>query len=324
MISIAMCTYNGAKYIEEQLQSILQQTLPPDEMIICDDCSKDDTVEVVNTVLASWNGKWKLIRNEHNLGFKKNFQKAIENCTGDIIFLSDQDDVWHKDKIQKVMKVFSDNPDCILAFHDAVLVDGNLKQIAPSFWQTLKFQPEDFLKRNYKRLMESNVVQGAACAFKKELFYESLPFPSEAIHDEWLALNAITVGTVVPISEKLLDYRQSGSNAIGAVEKETLNVKVKNWLFSFSKAAEKHVDTIRRRKNLLVNLLEHTDGMNVIGDNATLQDFCSFYVNRLDYVNGKTNSIAFGVSDYNKFYLEKNFAIKQYLKDRLAKICHHK
>ena len=309
MISIAMCTYNGAKYLKEQLQSIMQQTLPPDELIICDDCSKDNTVDVINQTLVSWTGKWKLIQNKYNLGFRKNFQKAIENCNGDIIFLSDQDDVWHKDKIEKIMKVFSDNPSCILAFHDAVLVDGNLKQMQPSFWQTLMFQPEDFLRGNYKRLMESNVVQGAACAFRKKLYYTSLPFPSEAYHDEWLALNAITVGTVIPVLEKLLDYRQTGSNAIGVAQKEKLNVKIKKWLFSFSMATEKHVNSINRRKLLISNLLEHTGKNFIIGDNVTLQDFTLFYVNRLEYVTGKINSSTYGIFDYNRFYLERNYAI---------------
>lgn len=94
MVSIALCTYNGEKYIEEQLESLIHQTCQPDEIIICDDQSKDNTVNIAKSLLGSWPGAWKVIINKKNLGYKKNFQKAISLCRGDIIFLSDQDDVW--------------------------------------------------------------------------------------------------------------------------------------------------------------------------------------------------------------------------------------
>ena len=100
MISVAMCTYNGEKYIQEQLESIIYQSVPPDEIVICDDCSNDATLEIVKDILNSYDGIVQLVSNKHNLGYRKNFEKAISLCHGDIIFLSDQDDVWSSNKIE--------------------------------------------------------------------------------------------------------------------------------------------------------------------------------------------------------------------------------
>jgi glycosyltransferase involved in cell wall biosynthesis len=135
MISVAMCTYNGSRYLAEQLNSIIHQTMPPDEIVICDDCSKDDSVAIAKKILSNWKGKTQIVVNQKNLGFRKNFQKAINLCHGDIIFLSDQDDVWDLEKIQLMMYVFNTDPDVSLVFHDSQLVDSQLNMLYPSFWK---------------------------------------------------------------------------------------------------------------------------------------------------------------------------------------------
>ena len=202
MVSIALCTYDGEKYIAEQLESLINQTRQPDEIIICDDQSKDNTVIVAKRVLNSWQGKWKIIVNDKNLGYKKNFQKAISLCSGEFIFLSDQDDVWDKRKLEIILAAFHNHPDAIMVFHDAELVNGNLQSIYPSLWATMGFDYRQFRNNVYGRFMKGNVVQGAACAFKRKLFDIAQPFPAEAIHDEWLALNAIPNGGIYPVNEK--------------------------------------------------------------------------------------------------------------------------
>lgn len=240
MISVAMCTYNGEQFLKEQLVSILNQTVPPDEIIICDDQSKDNTVQVAKSVLANWNGKWRVIENEWNLGFRKNFEKAIQLCHGDIIFLSDQDDVWFPDKIEKMIKVFEEFPDVVLAFHDAELVDEELREIAPSFWYILDFMPERFWRGDYRQLLGANIVQGSACAFRRELVGRACPFPEAAVHDEWLALAALSLGVVYPVSSVLLKYRQWGNNEIGSGEVSTRR-KLKKWVLAVQLNAEKHM-----------------------------------------------------------------------------------
>ena len=181
MNSVAICTYNGEKYIKDQLISIMNQTMLPDEIVICDDCSEDNTVNIINDTLKNWSRDWNLIINKENLGFKKNFQKAIGLCKGDIIYLSDQDDIWNLKKMEIMSRVFKDYPDAVMTFHDAILVNGQLQVLYPSFWHILKFDSKMFKLNSYSCLFKSNVLQGSACAFKKGVFLKAYPFPQEAI-----------------------------------------------------------------------------------------------------------------------------------------------
>lgn len=217
MISIAMCTYNGSEYLSEQLSSIMHQTIPPDEIIICDDGSSDGSVEVARDVLNEWTGISSVIINERNLGFTKNFEKAISLCHGDIIFLSDQDDVWEEDKVQTMMSALTEHPEAVMAFHDSELVDSNLNHLYSSFWKdSLQFDPLNFFNHDYKHLYKNNVVQGSACAFRRCVFEKATPFPVGSCHDEWLALVALTMGEIYPVPEALMKYRQS-NNIIGGL-----------------------------------------------------------------------------------------------------------
>lgn len=105
-LSVAMCTYNGDKFIASQLSSILDQTIPIDDIVICDDGSNDKTLEIISRIQQENPNKINLFRNPVNLGSTKNFEKAIDLCSGDYIFLADQDDIWKKDKVQKNFRCF--------------------------------------------------------------------------------------------------------------------------------------------------------------------------------------------------------------------------
>lgn len=313
MNSIALCTYNGEKYIGELLYSLINQTVQPDEIVVCDDKSKDNTVAVINNILSNWNGKWQVIVNEVNLGYKKNFQKAIELCTGDIVFLCDQDDVWNKEKIQCVHEVFQNNPDAVLVFHDAQIVDSELREIEPSFWDVLHFNNEKFVKTHYQRLIDSNVVQGAACAFKKNLLYLSKPFPNSAIHDEWLALNAIKYGKLLPLNKCLLKYRQTGNNEIGALE-GTAKIKIKKWMFSLRYALNKCIEELERRRKIWKTLSDKYGDTLVIGK-ITTKKIYEFSEIRLCRIKNKDLIHSLDFWSYLKIYGDPSFAIKNFLKD---------
>ena len=125
-ISIVMTVYNGEKYLNEQIDSFLNQTLLPDEIIIADDCSSDKTLEIIEKYKKNYPEKIKIFKNKYNLGFTKNFEKAISKSSGDLIFLSDQDDVWYRNKIQTVVKKFNTNPNIDLIIHDADLVNESI------------------------------------------------------------------------------------------------------------------------------------------------------------------------------------------------------
>ena len=132
--SVAMATYKGAKYVLEQLRSIEAQTVLPDEVVICDDVSPDDTVAVIQEYSKTSKLNIRLYQNEKNLGFRKNFEKAISLCACDVVFLCDQDDVWVNTKVERVLQEFSADPQRVYAFTDAYVTDADLKVPNDSIW----------------------------------------------------------------------------------------------------------------------------------------------------------------------------------------------
>src|SRR5687768_16857497 len=122
-ISVAMCTYNGAQFLRAQFESIIAQSRRPDEIVVCDDCSTDETRALLNQFAADSPIPVLLHFNEQNLGSVMNFEQAIRMCTGDVIALSDQDDVWREDKLQLIEQAFHKTPEAGLVFSDAELVD---------------------------------------------------------------------------------------------------------------------------------------------------------------------------------------------------------
>ena len=223
-----MCTYNGAEFLPAQLQSIITQSRPPDEIVICDDRSTDDTQTVIEKVATESLVPITLYINDHNLGSLKNFERAISLCTGDVIALSDQDDVWRNDKLQLIEAAFNQSPAAGLVFSDAAIVDENLKPLNRRMWDEVGF---DAHKRKLVRtnralevLITGWTVTGATMAFRSRFVKLSLPIPDEIamIHDGWIALTIAAVADVVALDEPLVQYRQHAQQQIGApVRKET-------------------------------------------------------------------------------------------------------
>lgn len=218
-ISVAMCTYNGAKYISEQLESILHQTLVEvDEIIICDDGSTDNTIQIIEKLREN-NTKIVLYQNEMNLGSTKNFEKAIQLTTGDYIFLSDQDDIWKKDKVVKTIDIFNQNLNAEVVFTNADVVDENSLPIPNiTIWDLVFFyenelpKPIDFFDLIAKN---GNVVTGATVCFKKELKPFLFPFSSHVLHDEWIAMVSALKKSLVYSTEKLISYRVHNNQQVG-------------------------------------------------------------------------------------------------------------
>jgi len=230
-ISVAMCTYNGSKHVIEQLESIVHQTQKIHEIVICDDCSSDDTVTIVDAYLHNKNIDYKIISNEVNLGFIKNFHQVISRCAGDIIFFADQDDTWYSEKIEKIMAVFEKDKQALLVFSDGNITDENLvyqKKLLAS----LQYR-SDFLKDKYiafERLIADNYVTGAAAAIRRELLTLAQPFSQITAHDYWFAVIASLYDGLRCVHEPLFNYRQHASNTIGINKR--LNVKKIRNLFN--------------------------------------------------------------------------------------------
>ena len=255
-ISLALCTYNGARHLKEQIDSILRQTRLPEEIIVCDDASSDGTTALLQEQLAPFHGRLVLRTNPQNIGFKANFIQALSLCTGDIICLSDQDDVWEEDKIACLAEALEKNPRAQLAFHDARLVDKDLQLLYPSFWAAMRpvFDPSGFRSGSYRRLFYANVVQGAACALRRELFEAAMPFPEEALHDEWLALAATAQGGLIPIEAPLLQYRQD-NNTLGGLP-TSLKEKISKWTGSIPRSAQTHYQRLQHQSAMLAAFRE--------------------------------------------------------------------
>lgn len=314
MISVAMCTYNGEKYIREQLESIINQSMLPDEIVICDDCSKDNTVNIIKETLDNWSGKVHLVVNDKNLGYRKNFKKAISLCNGDIIFLSDQDDVWNRNKIEIMVNALN-NSDAILAFHDVEIVDENLNLIKKSFWKLLKFDYQKFLQSDFRRVFEGNVVQGSACVFRKELFNCARPFPEAAVHDEWLGLVALTKGKIIPVNKPLAKYRQSGNNAIGAGSVSLLE-KITRLIMNLHAQNIKLINELIRRQKVLICFHKRFESENIIICRE-YEKYLDFYILRFNYIQNK-KILNLIYLNYFKIYDTRIYALRRMLRDIIA------
>lgn len=218
-----MCTFNGAQYLEEQLASILAQIRPPDEVVICDDGSYDNTVNILQAFANRAPFNTHIHFNETTLGSTKNFEKAILLCAGDIIALSDQDDVWHRQKLHRMEQAFLHNPELGGLFTNANVVNQNLQPLGYTIWDVVNFsKKEQTLSQKgmtLKVLLKHMCVTGATLAFKSLWKDRLIPIPSFWMHDAWIALNLAVFSNLSIIQENLIQYRQHGNNQIGAMPK---------------------------------------------------------------------------------------------------------
>jgi len=202
-ISVAMATYNGEKYIKEQIESILMNLKEKDELIISDDGSKDKTLDIINSFKDS---RIRVINGPKN-GVKQNFANAIKNCNGKYIFLSDQDDIWASNKVEKVLETF-ENTDCDCVTHDCNVINGdNTEVLINSFFEYRKSKP-GIIANIYK-----NRYLGCCMAFKDTMKDHILPIPNDIeMHDQWIGVVCDKYGKSVFLNEKLFSYRRHGGN----------------------------------------------------------------------------------------------------------------
>ena len=202
-ISIALTTFNGEAYLQGQLDSYIAQERSPDELVVCDDSSSDKTILILELFKKNAPFQVHLIKNKTNLGFTRNFEKALSACTGDVIALSDQDDVWYPEKLSFVAKAFIDNSDKWLLVHDGELVDENMV----SYGATKRGQ----VVAGYGS--DDYLCTGALTAFRKELIQYALPIPNEIIgHDGWLHSIAKYMGKRMVLNQNLQQIRRHSKN----------------------------------------------------------------------------------------------------------------
>ena len=207
-----MATYNGEKYIYEQLESILKQLKETDEVIISDDGSSDSTLEVIRSFCDE---RITVIENELEHGYTKNFENALNKATGDIIFISDQDDVWMDDKVKVMCEALKT---CELAVHDASMTDSDLNVTVPSHFERFNIKP------GFLRTLLYTRYTGACMAMRREFLELSLPFPeNQALcpYDYWFAYLGEYTKKILVLNIPLIYYRRHENTALHAGEYST-------------------------------------------------------------------------------------------------------
>jgi len=226
-VSVALCTHNGAAFVEEQVASILAQRPAPLELVVGDDASTDDTVSRVELAYEQaraadprMSTRLILIRRTPALGIVRNFEATLAECSGDLIALSDQDDIWNPGRLEALSAEFEADDDLLLVHSDARLVDEERHPLGLTLLGALEASATE------RRLLTSgdalpvllrrSLVTGATVMIRSRLRDIATPFPEDWVHDEWLAVVAASVGRMRLLPEALTDYRQHGGNQIGA------------------------------------------------------------------------------------------------------------
>lgn len=221
LVSVAMTTYNGEKYLKEQIDSILNQSYKNIELVICDDCSKDGTWRILQEY-ATMDNRIKIVQNSSNLGFIRNFEQAISLCTGDFIALSDQDDIWEPWKLEESLQAIESYD---LVCTNSLLVDENNNSLEYTLKDTLECysisENQDLL---FKHLCFHNFAQGSTMLARAQ-FLKSIKIPVETtyriFHDHWYALNATVLGNgLMYIDKPSIRYRQHQAQVTVKKEKK--------------------------------------------------------------------------------------------------------
>lgn len=252
-ISVALCTFNGESFIGGQLKSILCQSIPPDEVIICDDCSTDNTIGVVSSIARESQLSIQLFQNRSNLGFIKNFEKAIAHSIGDIIFLSDQDDVWFTNKIATMMDHFLEAPEIGLVYSNAVLTDSNLQPTKHTLFERRKTMHISKVRLAHQ-LMQGVGVSGCTMAFRSSLKNLILPILEGWGHDHWIAFIVHAVMDVKPIKQPLMYYRRHANSYGNAPFLE--GGRIKEWRTGVSATSIDVYSRDKRRWETMLHRLE--------------------------------------------------------------------
>ena len=228
-VSVALCTYNGERFLKTQLESILNQTKSVDEIVICDDGSTDATTEIVEEFIKQYPTIIKFHINASNLKVNKNFEKAITLTTGDYIFLSDQDDIWNPEKVEKIIAIFENNQKIEGVFSNATIIDQEGKIVTGiTLWDAVNFNEKEFTKPiNLFKLISSyrNMVTGATLCFKRQIkdLILPIPFHSSFFHDEWIAMVLAKRESLFYSKENLISYRTHESQQVGVSDSKNNN-----------------------------------------------------------------------------------------------------
>ncbi len=297
MISVAIATYNGERFVEKQLRSILNQDLSVDEVIICDDCSTDKTAQICRSFIEENKlDNWHFFENEENLGYCLNFYKAIEKCSGDVIFLADQDDEWHSEKTQKMMACLAQNPDISVLSSRYNVIDADSKVIENS--------GVTYLGENYDDSVEfvtaesqigCSYIRGFSLCFKKELkpLIKPIDLKSLLSHDWFICMIGSITAKTAFLNTILTDYRYHGDNvSLLKGEKKRNERRLSKRILGVKESINGHTYLLSLSKDKRLN--------------ENLDRFIKFENKRLKFLESKNIFLFFGLlgglKEYNRYY----------------------
>lgn len=290
-ITVVMATFNGASYVAAQIESILAQTLKPQEIIVCDDASTDATISILQQYEAK--GLIQLHLNPMNLGVVANFKKAVSLAKeGHDLAFADQDDVWMPHKLEVLSEAMSNiakNEQPSLVYSDLILVDRDLKQINPSFWNELNHGHH---RHCFETLLYGNFVTGCSVLIDSNMRQYFLNMPNEAIlHDVWMAFIGYGFGNVRALSKPLVLYRQHEKNE------------------NYREGSLKKSKWQERIRNLQLLLFNHPDNHFLEADVMIAAKFLEAYEAQLSAE--KRKAIEELISLKNKSFFQKYVALKK-------------
>lgn len=306
MISVAIATYNGQEFIKEQLLSILNQTMPVDEIVICDDNSRDNTVQIIKDIQKEYkNIDIRLIQNNNNLGYKLNFKKALSYCKGDYIFLCDQDDIWKLNKVQTMIEIMQNHQEikALASTYDLIDELGNEKQIdinrkySNKNMYKCKVKDNALVKVPFERLIVENSFQGCALCIYKEVNEKFQRCFSVDFHHDWLInLLASEQNGMYFLNVPLFHYRIHSKNTIGL--KGNVTLKGMDHLVS--------TNTVDARTNTAKNCIETLNKLEELDNELCLNyptytNYREFFNKHILYIeNGKVIQLI--IQNLNPYY----------------------
>ncbi|MGG0154034.1 glycosyltransferase [Bacillus mycoides] len=301
MISIIMATYNGKYYLEEQLKSIVNQTVKPEEIIIVDDCSTDNTIEIIEKFKVNSNGiNVHLIINEHNMGPAKTFAKGVLKSKGDLIFFCDQDDIWFENKIEEVMGVFDSNHKIKMLCTGYHLYDDSNKKIIKNSKDS-----KEIFKVSLNKVLKGNISPGCTVAFK-DIYRDKAKLINEDIfiHDWFYSVISAIDDGLYYYCKPLIYYRIHSNNTIG----KNLSLYPKHTKEKRIKSIERHIQFYEE----LIKLGVFSDVSNPKEVQNNLYDLIRTNHIRLKLLNGH---MGYGGYCKNIYSLKNNMTIKSIIGD---------
>lgn len=236
VISVALCTYNGARHLPMQLESIVGQSRLPDELIACDDGSTDDTLPLLQAFAAAAPFPVRVLpAGPQRLGSTRNFERALRHCAGELIALSDQDDRWRPQRLARSLAAMEQHPAAALLFANAGLIDEQSQPLPGSLWQRFGFAGrlrQRFASGDYSLLCRERFITGATVMLRRAAMPPALPIPPPWVHDAWLGILLSFHGELIALDEPLIDYRIHPQQQVGAA--------ANRWQSRATREAEAH------------------------------------------------------------------------------------